>query len=188
MDVCKLITGFNLEDVVVFDTETTGTTGRDEIISISIVDVHGNDIFTSLIKPKHHISWIEAERVNHISPSMVQSAPTIDECVEVIARAFSGKLIVGYNVDFDIRMLRQSLKDDIGISRAATFDVMKEYARVHGRRRWPDSGRYKYSKLVECAEDYGYRFDAHDAQKDAIATAYCFMSLITDESYIRYAL
>lgn len=188
MDVCRLITGHKVDDVVVFDTETTGISGSDEIISISIVDARGNDIFSSLIKPKRHISWTDAERINHISPSMVQSAPTIDECVEQIVMAFTGKLIVGYNVNFDVRMLCQSLRDDIGISGAATFDVMKEYARVHGRQKWSGSGAYKYSKLAECAKGYGYRFHAHDAREDAVATAYCFMRLITDEAYIRHVL
>lgn len=187
MDICKLMTGFSTKDVVVFDTETTGVSGSDEILSIAIVDVHGNDVFNSLIRPTRKHSWPNAERIHHISPKMVQAAPTANECKDAIMGALAGKLVVGYNVDFDLRMLDQSIDDMDGFS-PTSFDVMKEYAKVHGRRRWEDSGRYKYSKLFECAEDYGYTFSAHDAHEDAVATAYCFMSLVCDEAYVSQML
>ena len=187
MDICKLITSFDAQDVVVFDTETTGVSGSDEMLSIAIVDAYGNDVFNSLIRPTRKRSWPDAERIHHISPQMVQAAPTANECRDAILGALENKLVVGYNVDFDLRMLGQSIVDIEDFS-PTTFDVMKEYAKVHGRRMWEDSGRFKYSKLFECAEDYGYSFIAHDAHEDALATAYCFMSLICDEFYVRRML
>ena len=108
VDTCTLITGFPLEKVVVFDTETTGTSAYsgDEILSIGICDGMGNPLFSSLVKPSRHTRWPDAERVNGISPDMVKDAPTLKEIAPQIREHLLGnKLVVGYNVVFDISFL-----------------------------------------------------------------------------------
>ena len=61
----------------------------------------------------------------------------------------------------------------------STFDVMKEFARVHGKpsRKW---GSKRWVRLSECAAAYGYTFRPHDA-------AFCFRHLLADGSYLRIA-
>lgn len=183
-DISEALTGFDLDNVVVLDTETTGleSYNGDEILSISICDAYGNIQFDSLVKPKKKRSWPEAEKINGISPAMVKNSPTIDEIADDIRRLIcTGKLVVGYNIFFDIDFLVSS---DVLPSYPRTFDVMIEYARVHGSKSSPFGGRYRYSKLESCANSYGYSFAAHASKEDAVATAYCYRSLINDESYI----
>ncbi len=183
-DISEALTGFDFDNVVVLDTETTGleSYNGDEILSISICDAYGNIQFDSLVKPKKKRSWPEAEKINGISPAMVKNSPTIDEIADDIRRFIcTGKLVVGYNISFDIDFLVSS---DVLPSYPRTFDVMMEYAKVHGSKSSPFGGRYCYSKLETCANGYGYSFAAHASKEDAVATAYCYRSLINDESYI----
>lgn len=186
MDIHRELTGFPLDKVVVFDTETTGTDPYydDEVLSIAICDAMGETLFSSYIRPTRKKSWPEAQAVNGISPEMVKDAPTIGEAAPRIRECLLGnKLVVGYNVSFDLRFLTESgvLED----WPPALFDVMREYAKCHGTKRSDYNGGYRYSKLVDCARSFGYSFDAHDAMEDARATAYCFRALVCDDAYIR---
>lgn len=187
-DLSEALTGFDFDNVVVFDTETTGTEPYlgDEVVSISICDAYGNDLFSSLIKPRKKRAWPEAEAINGISPAMVKDAPHLDDVADDIRRLLcTGKLVVGYNVLFDIQFLREA---DVVTSYLEAFDVMQEYAEVHGTQRSRYSGGYQYSKLSTCACSYGYSFLAHDSKEDAKATAYCFRALLSDEAYVNKKL
>jgi DNA polymerase III epsilon subunit-like protein len=64
------------------------------------------------------------------------------------------------------------------------YDVMKEFARLHGARN--EFGRRGYVKLERCAAHYGYTIKgAHDAEADAKATLYCYHQLLRDINYAR---
>lgn len=105
------LSGMDIKTIV-FDTETTGLSKDDEVLSIGAVDERGYRIFSSLVGPVRHDEWPYAEKVNHISPSMVAESPSLEDLLPEIAAACGQKadafLIVGYNVSFDIRMLLQS--------------------------------------------------------------------------------
>lgn len=185
-DICAMLTGFPLDRVVVFDTETTGASpySGDEVLSIAICDGMGNPLFSSYVRPARHKSWPDAERVNGISPAMVRDAPTLREITPQIREHLLGnRLVVGYNVNFDVSFLMQGKALESWIP--ATFDVMREYASVHGTRRSKFGDGYMYSKLSACAASYGYEFRAHDAMEDARATAHCFRALLCDEAYVK---
>lgn len=187
-DLSEALTGFDFDNVVVFDTETTGTEPYlgDEVVSISICDAYGNDLFSSLIKPRRKRAWPEAEAINGISPAMVKDAPHLDDVADDIRRLLcTGKLVVGYNVLFDIQFLREA---GVLTSYLEAFDVMQEYAEVHGTQRSRYGGGYRYSRLSDCALSYGYSFLAHDSKEDAKATAYCFRALLSDEAYVNKKL
>ena len=160
------------DNIVVLDTETTGLTpGKDEVLSIAIVDIDGNKLFYSLIRPLNRKRWPNATEIHGITWSDVKDKPTIydvgNEVAEVLENA---SLIVGYNVDFDIEMLE---KNGLPSVRTETYDLMEEYAKAYGR--WSDrKDGYLWCKLEQCARRYGYQFEAHDALEDAKATAHCF--------------
>lgn len=107
------IGGHDIE-VYVFDTETTGLGTDDEIISIGVCDENGSPFLNTLIRPLMHDSWPDAERINHIRPEMVSVAPTFTDTLkiihesELIGSSADYVCLVGYNVDFDVRMALQS--------------------------------------------------------------------------------
>lgn len=185
-DICSLLLGVPLDRVVVFDTETTGLRpGLDELLQVSIVDAFGNRLMDSLVRPTRRKSWPDAERIHGISPRDVRRAPTIDRLAPQIREILGGdRLLVAYNMKFDIGFLRAAGIFGSEWSPDQTFDVMLEYSRVRGASSWSDSGRYRYSKLTDCAKFYGYSFSAHDSLEDARATAWCFRSLLCDPEYL----
>lgn len=183
-DLSEALTGFPLDKVTVFDTETTGLNpwGGDEIIQISILDGYGSSLFSNYIKPVRKKSWPEAQKVNGISPFMVRNAPTMRAIAPLIKEYFGDdRLVVGYNLPFDLRFLSNAKIIDDWVPNS--FDVMREYATIRGTQKY-DSGNYRYSKLSVCAKHYGYEFNAHDALEDAKATAYCYRALLRDNKYL----
>lgn len=187
--VSEMIFGFPLDKVIVFDLETTGLRPyeSDEVLSIGICNGYGEELFSTLIKPTRKKSWADAQKVNGISPEMVKNAPTLSEAREEIQKHLLGnRLLVGYNLKFDIPFLEKG-----GVFPSypyPQFDVMEEYALIHGSEKRAYGKGYKYSKLSDCAKSYGHKFDAHNATADAIATAQCFRALICDEAFLGKAV
>ncbi len=182
--VCRALTGMGLADAVILDTETTGLHPEwdDELLSLVIVDADGRSLLHSLVRPRRHEAWPQAQRVNGISPAMVRDAPTADELNEVVSSLLSDEhVVVGFNLRFDLKfLLREGV---ITQSPQVTFDVMREYARAHPRRIGRSSRGW--TRLEEVARHYGIAFSPHDALEDARATAACFRALLGDEGYVR---
>lgn len=149
-----------------FDVETTGLSNEsDEILQLSIVDLDGNTLLNTYVKP-----WEEAEAIHGITPDMVENASYPHELIPVVKGIFkSAKLLVGYNIAFDLGMLSQwGITPD---ENHRQVDVMEEYARLHSY--WDEHYQnWKWKKLTEAAAYYGYEFKAHDSLEDALATLY----------------
>ena len=144
------------------------------MLSLSVVGYGGDVYFDHLIKPQKRKRWPKAQEIHGITPADVKDERTLAEYEGELRRFFDGSfLIVGYNTGFDIGMLKAS---GLPIGDIKTFDVMKEAAKINGRKM----------KLVECAETFGYGgFEAHGSLADSKATAYCFKRLMEDDGYRR---
>lgn len=167
--------------ILVFDVETTGLNATlDEIIQISILDGYGMVLFSSYIKPARHKIWTEAQRVNGIRYAMIKDAPRFKEVKKEIQGLFNNaKLLVGYNIGFDIGFL-EAAGIIVGGDR---FDVMTEFSSYRAEIEHTTNRR---CKLIECAEFFDYTFDPHDAEADAKATLHCFDSLLADPRFTTY--
>ena len=169
----------SMKDIICFDTETTGVGPNAEILQLSIMDGMGDVLFDEYIRPRHTSCWPDAERVHHISPAMVADKESMDfhkECVAEILE--NAKAYVGYNILFDIRMLKYA-----GFSMAPfhrehvqVIDVMRNFAPIYGE--WNSAkNSYSWQKLEVCAKYYQYDWGkekAHGALADTRATLYCF--------------
>ena len=170
--------GMEMSKIIAFDTETTGfDPDDDEIIQISIVDGDGYVLLDTYVRPERKTEWPKAQAVNGISPELVAGYGTFPEIKEKVAEIFGkAELVVAYNAEFDLSFLE---RQGIVAESAAVFDVMVEYAPVHGEwNEWRQD--WKWQKLQTCADHYGHGFKAHDSCEDAIVTMKCFKSMMED--------
>lgn len=163
---------------IVIDTETTGINPeQDELLQVSIIDTNGNTLYNQYLRPIKTSSWVEAERVNHISPDMVKDCPTIlEEISKINAILSKSNTIIGYNTSFDLSFLLAA-----GAEWTATeiVDVMKDFAEIYGE--WSECyGNYKWQKLTTCANYYHYDWstdNAHNSLADCRATLFCYKAM-----------
>ena len=156
------------KNILVLDTETTGLfPNRDELLQFSAIDGNGNTLLDSYIKPKHHKSWNEAQKKNHISPDMVKDAPDFSALKDKIQKLIDGAdLIISYNGKFDMDFLQMNgIKVNPEIPH---LDVMKAFAPINGEKF--KNGNFKNAKLEKAAEHYGFIYDAHNSLADTQAT------------------
>ena len=149
----------------------------DEILQLSIINGNGKILFSEYIRPKNATEWPGAEAVNGISPARVSDRPHIDEYIPRLNSILaSAKLIVGYNVSFDLGFLEAS--GVIIPEGTDDFDVMGTFTNIYGE--WDGlRRRFSHQKLSTCAAYYGYEGSGnfHDSLEDVRATLYCYYAM-----------
>ena len=92
----------------IIDTETTGLGDTDQIIQIACLLDDGKN-FQNYVLPTVEISE-GAYNVHGISKKEVSGAPLFDEIFLALWKFVGNRDILIYNADFDLRLIRQSLK------------------------------------------------------------------------------
>ena len=110
------------------DIETTGfDENYDRILEIGIVHYKNGekiDSYNQLINPDSLIPDA-ASRVNGITKEMVVDKPRIYEVIDEVYDRINGKVIAGYNVEFDLKFLGVALaRSKKKIDRVEVFDVL----------------------------------------------------------------
>lgn len=168
-----------MKRAIVIDTETTGLTTEDDILQVSIIDYAGTVLFNEYIKPTRCKEWPEAEAIHGISSKMVENCKDFDyykDKIQVILDFYD--VIIGYNVNYDIQMLKSRGIDFSEFAEEDIYDIMPVFAEIYGE--WNSYYRnYRWQKLTTCAQHYGYTWeeDAHNALGDVKATLYCFKKM-----------
>jgi DNA polymerase-3 subunit epsilon len=161
----------------VFDTETTGLDPvQDEIISIGAVRVLGGrllrqETFDRLVDPGRSVPP-RSVAVHGISTSMVRGQPSIDDVLPLFARFAEDTVLVGHNVGFDMRLLKEK-EDRTGIHFGQpVLDTLLLDAALH-----PD---FEEHSLEAIADRLGVEVvGRHTALGDALVTAEVFLRLMT---------
>lgn len=164
----------NHREGIVFDVETTGLSSKyDEILQISIIDLNGNILLNSYVKPYFNIEWTEAMKVNGIKPEMVENAPYPHELIPLVRDIFSSSdTWIGYNINFDLAFLRYWGIDST--DNTIKIDVMRDFSALYGV--WSSYYEdFKYQSLDRCARYFEYdEFEAHNSLEDVKATLHCY--------------
>lgn len=92
------------ENWVILDTETTGLDYA-EIVQIGIIDLDGQVVLDSLVKPTIPIPP-DVTNIHGITDLMVKNASTFPEIYPQIVAALLDKEVLIYNADFDLHILR----------------------------------------------------------------------------------
>ncbi|MFA6189700.1 MAG: 3'-5' exonuclease [Sulfuricurvum sp.] len=116
-----LLEAYNGDEVVVFDTETTGLdTKTDAVLSIGAVKIRGGKILTSqsfeiFLKPSYEIS-VESIKIHHIRPCDLKQAYEPLEGVKKFLEFIGNRPLVGYYLEFDVAMINRMIKPWLGIN------------------------------------------------------------------------
>lgn len=158
----------------IIDIESNGAPFRKEsIIEIAIYRFDGHEItdqFISLVNPEDKISDF-VQKLTGITQKMVLTAPKFHEIAKRVVEITKDSVLVGHNIDFDYRMLRQSFKRlgyEFNINTLDTIPLAKKLI--------PDEKSYSLSKL--CKSIGIPLSEAHRASGDARATLDLFKLLI----------
>jgi DNA polymerase-3 subunit epsilon len=158
----------------VIDIESNGAGFRKEnIIEIAIYKYDGHEIvdqFITLVNPESEITPF-VQRLTNISQRMVKSAPRFHEIAKRIVEITQNTTLVGHNIEFDYRMLRQEFKRlgyEFKINTIDTIPLAKKLI--------PEAESYSLGKLVK---SLGIPLiDQHRASGDARATLELFKLLM----------
>ena len=97
----------------IIDTETSGGKYNEEkIIEIAIIIYDGKNIidtFTTLIKPNVKVDYF-VQKLTGIKNSDLVDKKTFKDYAELISNLVSNKIIVGHNVEYDYRILKNELE------------------------------------------------------------------------------
>ena len=168
----QLTRAWEARDPVFFDTETTGVGPQDVLVEIGIVDLNGVELYSSLIKPPFPIPP-ESTAVHKITNADVKDEPQFIDVWPAIRGVFKDRLVVAYNADFDVRLLKQSASL-AGLTWknpwAEVVDLMVPYAMYYGQPGTRD--KYKWQKLENAGKQCNITLpNSHEAVDDAKLTA-----------------
>lgn len=149
-------------DVVILDTETTGLDSGAEICQLAVINLSGDVLINTLVKPTRPIPQ-QASRIHKITDQTVASAPTFADIYDVLRATLTGRRVVIYNVAFDVRMLKQSARPhqlELGhpvLGAAGYSCAMEWYAQwvgdwndYHGNYRWQRLPGGDHTALGDC--------------------------------------
>ncbi|HIF3102576.1 TPA: 3'-5' exonuclease [Salmonella enterica] len=94
-------------DYLIIDTETTGLDNNAEIIEIAIINMHGDVLLNSLVKPTCSIPTT-VTKINNITDEMVADAPLWRDVFPVILNIIDEKKWLAWNSKFDARLIIQT--------------------------------------------------------------------------------
>ncbi|MCS7098131.1 MAG: 3'-5' exonuclease [Candidatus Methanomethyliaceae archaeon] len=161
----------------VIDLETTGLdVKRDDIISIAIIPmtglkIHFKKYYYTLIRPSKFSE--KSIKIHGICPGDLNQAPRFEEIYEKIMEMLNNKIIVGFNVDFDIAFLREKFKKIEKKIDLNYVDIKKIESWILIRRGTPKP----IIELSDLISRYGIEEGAqHNALVDAYTIARIFQN------------
>lgn len=170
-------------EYIVFDTETTGLNPKvDDVISIGAVKIKENKIITSktfevFIRNSCDISPRSIE-IHQIRNCDLDDAITTEEAIKEFLHFIGSRPLVGYYLEFDIKMINKYVKPMLGVSLPNEAIEVSEIYFDKTIALIPQGNidlRFD-TILSKCGvPDMG----AHNAVNDAIMTAMIYLKLTT---------
>jgi len=170
-----------VDEVVVFDTETTGLSPKkDEILSIGAVKIKGNKILMSekfelFIKPSREINE-KSIKIHQIRNVDLENGIDPHKAIVQFLHFIGSRPLVGYYLEFDIKMMNTYVKPWLGINLPnPQIEVSGLY---HDKKiKFIPDGVIDL-RFDVMMNDLGLPiFGKHDALNDAVMTAMMYIKL-----------
>lgn len=157
--------GLKSNNYIILDTETTGLASNDEVIELAIVDINGTVLYESIFLPTKVVSPF-IRKLTGLHKADFIGKPTFANEWEKIKKIMTDKIVIGHNVMFDKRLMKQTL-DIYGIDSSCiekmfcgfvdTVALVKKYLKL---------GSYKQEDIANafCVNNK----NAHRAASDCI--------------------
>lgn len=154
-------------DPLFIDTETTGTGSDDQVIEIAVIDVNGQVLLDTRLRPSVEIHP-EAQNVHNISSDALVDAPTWPSIAPGLRSLLEGRQVVAFNSPFDSRLLQQTaiaFGDDYSDWNITEHCAMAIAAQAYGARN-----RHGSISLFEARMEarIHHQGPAHNAAADAL--------------------
>ena len=170
------------DEYICFDCEKTGlNTEIDDIVSIGAVLIKDNIIvsskrFVRYVKPKSCNLSENSIKVHHIRECDLEDALDIENVVLEFIDFIGNRTLVGYFLDFDIRMVNKYLKPKIGINLPnKTIEVSAVYHDFKIELIPQGFIDLRFNTILEELDIPS--FGVHDSFNDALMTAMIFLKL-----------
>jgi DNA polymerase-3 subunit epsilon len=170
------------DEAVAFDCETTGLDSRrDDIITIAAVRIKGDRILTSerfeaVARPEARMRE-DAIKVHLLRESDVEAGNRIETIIPHFLEFIGGRPLIGYYVEFDVRMVDKYLRGLIGIELP---NPLIEVSTLYYERKYGDAppGTVIDLSFLAILRDLDLpALNQHDAFNDALMTAMMYLKL-----------
>ena len=94
---------------MILDTETTGFSNDDELLEIVAVNLDGDVLINTLIRPQRRIPPLIQQKTG-ITDALCADKPAFADICQFLDPQLNNRQILGYNVSFDIRQLRNAFR------------------------------------------------------------------------------
>ena len=169
----------------VLDTETTGLNVNEghRIVSIAATKIKNlkitNEILDELINPERKISE-PSIKIHHITQEQVQNKPVLKELDEKIYNFLKNTVLVGHNLNFDIKFIIKSAPYTTiahRVKNIVTIDTIYLAAGIY-----PHFNSYELSLLCKTLKIQTEDQKRHSALGDSVITARLFLHLLEEAS------
>ena len=169
----------------VLDTETTGLNVNEghRIVSIGATKIKNlkitNEILDELINPERQISE-PSIKIHNITQEQVQNKPVLKELDEKIYNFLKNTVLVGHNLNFDIKFIIKSAPYTTiahRVKNIVTIDTIYLAAGIY-----PHLKSYELSFLCENLKIQTKDQTRHSAIGDSVITARLFLHLLEEAS------
>lgn len=170
------------DEFVALDCETTGLNPRvDDIVAIAAVRIKGNRILTSerfeaIVRPDKKPSK-DSIKVHQLREQDVESGALMFRILPDLLRFIGGRPIVGYYIDFDMRMLDKYILRQIQTKLPnPRIEVSEMYYAL--KYKGAPQGTLYDLRFASILADLGIpSLEQHDALNDTLMTAMIFLQL-----------
>ncbi len=168
-------------DWVMIATETTGLHRSAEIVELVALNHLGETLFETLVRPQGTIHP-EAIAMHGITNDMVRHAPAFPKIAPALFDALEHRRIIGYNVAFETRMLRQcaerhGLLFEVGPAEC----LMAAYARFWGECQ-ANGKAFRRQTLKDACEQQSIPWFTHRAGPKCRAEFALLTTMATNSS------
>lgn len=170
-------------EAVSLDCETTGLDPRtDDIITVAAVRIRGDRIllserFEATVRPEDARSSSDAIKIHRLRERDVEGAEAVHRVLPELLRFIGGRPLVGYYIDFDVRMLD---KYALWLLQTKLPNPRIEVSSLYYERKYGNAppGTSIDLSFAAILRDLGIPpLDQHDALNDAVMAAMIYLEL-----------